>query len=184
MQRLVSLVHAPQRLLPDLALEQSAVTDRAVDELRPLIENAPGPDRVVSDLAVTHVGIGGHSDGLAMRVQTRHQRSRSQRIQMWRRRQPDGIAVIARTAAHAVHHTDDHGPAHTCKVATASELPISHRQGLRTDRYAQRSVDWASLPRGENPVGPSSGLSGSENHFQKYAPRAHRRRPMARRNTR
>ncbi len=53
--------------LPSVALPQMAAGDGFGDQFRALGEHAAGADGVVADLAIAHVFVAGHADGLTVR---------------------------------------------------------------------------------------------------------------------
>ena len=64
--------HAIDQRAPSVAFEQGAGLDRDVDELRALIERAPGTECVVPNFAVTHVRVRRHADRSAVCGEQRH----------------------------------------------------------------------------------------------------------------
>ena len=53
--RLATVADPANELLPLFAFEDLAAVDRHLDTLGALVEDSPGPERVVPDLAVAHV---------------------------------------------------------------------------------------------------------------------------------
>ncbi|OQA26311.1 MAG: hypothetical protein BWY59_01432 [Verrucomicrobia bacterium ADurb.Bin345] len=69
MQRRFVRAAVVDEALPCFALEQRAAADRLAHQARALIEHPAAPDRVVSDLTVSHVVVARHADGLAVSLQ-------------------------------------------------------------------------------------------------------------------
>ncbi|MFO0632161.1 MAG: hypothetical protein U0168_04845 [Nannocystaceae bacterium] len=94
-QRLAGAPHVRDGVAPARAFEQRTRGDSVAHELGTLIEDAPGPERIVADLAVAHVRVAGHADRAAVGQQRAIRRqlprptaSRREQLQPRRRGRP------------------------------------------------------------------------------------------------
>ena len=131
-EALGTLAGALRQRLPDLArlaLEDRPGLDRLLHQLGALVEDAAGAEGVVTHLAVAHVVVRGHADGLAVGQQPGAGRVGGEPVEVRRAREPHGVGVVALADAHAVHDADHDGPVHTGKasVPLQPELVAAHR---------------------------------------------------------
>ena len=96
-------------VLPGRGLEERAVLDGLLDELRTLGVNLAAAQGVVADLGVAHILIGGQADGGAMGLQPGIGAGLEETVKVGGLRLGDGITGAAVPAAHAVHDDQDNG---------------------------------------------------------------------------
>ena len=99
---------APTRqALPSLPLEDRALGDSGGHELRPLIEDPAGADRIVTDLGVTHVRIVRQTDRCTVGAQRPPRVTLSKVVQDRCVGKSDGVTLVAPPDPDTVHDDED-----------------------------------------------------------------------------
>src|SRR6478735_5691480 len=107
MQWLAALPHLGGGRLPRVAPKQGAVIDGRLHQLRALVVDATGAERVVADLTVAHVGVARHADGDAVRTERGVQSVLTQPVEVGLTRQVHRVAFVVLPEADSVHDTGD-----------------------------------------------------------------------------
>ena len=104
MQRLVVFLAVGNERLPGLRLIQRAGFNGLADELCALGVDLAAAERVVANLGVAHVVVGGKADGRAVRLEPRHGARGHQLVKIRRVRLLYRVAGAAIAATNAVHN--------------------------------------------------------------------------------
>jgi hypothetical protein len=113
--------------LPGGAGEQLAAGDGAVDQQRALGDDPAGAERVVADLAVAHVVVGGQADGGAVGAQLGARAGDPEPIEGRRLGEGDGVGLVALAAADTVEDREDHRALGTGEASVAAKRPVHRR---------------------------------------------------------
>ena len=90
------------QLAPDVCLENRAGRDRPVDQFGALGEDPAGAERVVADLAITHVVVTRQTDRRAMRCQLGVQLATRQMVECRCVGNRDGVAGVGWGDTHSI----------------------------------------------------------------------------------
>ena len=104
MQRLLVFLAVGNERLPGLRLIQRAGFNGLADELCALGVDLAAAERVVADLGVAHVVVGGKADSRAVRLEPRHGARGHQLVKIRRVRLLYRVAGAAIAATNAVHN--------------------------------------------------------------------------------
>src|SRR6478609_10973493 len=126
MQWLAALPHLGGGRLPRVAPKQGAVIDGRLHQLRALVVDATGAERVVADLTVAHVGVARHADGDAVRTERGVQSVLTQPVEVGLTRQVHRVAFVVLPEADSVHDTGDDRAGGTGERRVSLELPTCH----------------------------------------------------------
>ncbi len=139
------------QLAPDRALEEAPGAHGFAHQRGALGEDPPGTQVVVTDLAVSHVGVGGHAGGQAVGLQRRRGRLVAQPVQVRRLRRGHGVCAVAAPDPDAVHHAHHHGPGHGRERRMLAQGPVAHVWPLRWQVAGRTQEGRATRRRAASP---------------------------------
>ena len=136
MQRFAVVLAVGDQRFPGLRLVQRAGFNRLADELCALGVDLPAAERVVTDFAVSHVVVGGKTDGGAVRLEPRHGARRHELVEIRGVCLLDCVAAAAVAASDTVHDDQYNGflhlyILHTCWFLFIRAYFTSFRSGLQ-----------------------------------------------------